>query len=231
MPRKGIGGKDKERDKDRESRGFFERLQQLGDGGESKREAGSVGKDERGTEKEKKEKREKDDWKSQLTNIFSKDKERDKDRSKGKKEFDTTIEPLTLPPPHSHPQNAPQFNISVANPSPSQHPLVHTYNTIPTHDLAYHSTPSMSAPIMISSAQNLGQGGGADPLTRMVGLFVSPSAEGIDWALALELCEQTKGKERKDGKEGRDGKEGEANAKSIAKALRKELKCVMTLLR
>ena len=57
VPRKGIGGKDKERDKDRESWGFFERLRQLGDGGESKREAGSVGKDERGTEKEKKEKK------------------------------------------------------------------------------------------------------------------------------------------------------------------------------
>ncbi|KAI5118710.1 hypothetical protein M0805_004510 [Coniferiporia weirii] len=50
----------------------------------------------------------------------------------------------------------------------------------------------------------------ADPLARMVGLFVSPSFEAIDWTLALEICERTF--------------TSESDAKSIAKSLRKELK-------
>ncbi|KAL5479090.1 hypothetical protein ACEPAI_2378 [Sanghuangporus weigelae] len=228
VPRKGGG----EKDKDRDSKGFFERLQQLGDSGDSKREGGGgVGKDERGTEKERKDKKEKAQF---LTNIFStgKDRDKDKDRSKSKKDFDTTVDPLTLPPSQHHPPQAPpRLDISAPVPLHANQPQplpIHSYNNmpppiLPAHDLAYHSTPAINA-AMISSSQALSQSGGADPLARMVGLFVSPSQEGIDWALAFELCEQTKGKERKDGKEGRDVKDGEANAKSIAKALRKELK-------
>ncbi|KAH8108353.1 hypothetical protein DFH11DRAFT_1633902 [Phellopilus nigrolimitatus] len=44
----------------------------------------------------------------------------------------------------------------------------------------------------------------------MVGLFVTPSFEDIDWALALDICERTAW--------------SETDAKSIAKSIRKELK-------
>lgn len=61
----------------------------------------------------------------------------------------------------------------------------------------------------------LGGGDKSDQCARMVGMFVTPrpGSSDVNWALALDLCERTSDPEA---------------AKGVAKALRKELKCVFS---